>query len=258
MIMHAIPTNIFSSSLEEARKQGVTALFGEKYGEVVRVVQISDFSKELCGGCHVKNTAEIGLIKIVSESSVGSNMRRIEAVTSAGAVDYLNKITAELRETADLLRVPIFDVSERTAANLKIMKGMAKTAETGKEVISENRLNEIFDAAVTSKNGYPVVIVNVRRTLSSSIARNLWDIIRARMSEPGACVLAGKTSDNKPIVMAAGTKEAVEAGFNAVDLIRVAGPAIKGGGGGKPDMAQAGGKNVDGINDAIEAIKEVL
>ena len=78
------------------------------------------------------------------------------------------------------------------------------------------------------------------------------------MSEPGACVLAGKTSDNKPIVMAAGTKEAVEAGFNAVDLIRVAGPAIKGGGGGKPDMAQAGGKNVDGINDAIEAIKEVL
>ena len=185
-------------------------------------------------------------------------MRRIEAVTSAGAVDYLNKITAELRETADLLRVPIFDVSERTAANLKIMKGMAKTAETGKEVISENRLNEIFDAAVTSKNGYPVVIVNVRRTLSSSIARNLWDIIRARMSEPGACVLAGKTSDNKPIVMAAGTKEAVEAGFNAVDLMRVAGPAIKGGGGGKPDMAQAGGKNVDGINDAIEAIKEVL
>ena len=258
VIMHAIPTNIFSSSLEEARKQGVTALFGEKYGEVVRVVQISDFSKELCGGCHVKNTAEIGLIKIISESSVGSNMRRIEAVTSAGAVDYLNKITAELRETADLLRVSIFDVSERTAANLKIMKGMAKTAETGKEVISENRLNEIFDSAVKSKNGYPVVVVNVRRTLSSSIARNLWDIIRARMSEPGACVLAGKTSDNKPIVMAAGTKEAVEAGFNAVDLIRVAGPAIKGGGGGKPDMAQAGGKNVDGINDAIEAIKEVL
>ena len=119
-------------------------------------------------------------------------------------------------------------------------------------------MSQILEEAITAKGGYPVVVVNVRRTLNASIVRNLWDIIRAKMKEPGACVLAGKTEDNKPIIMAAGTKEAVEKGFNAVDVIRAAGPAIKGGGGGKPEMAQAGGKNADGIEDAIKAMKEVL
>ncbi|MDO4841170.1 MAG: alanine--tRNA ligase [Phoenicibacter congonensis] len=258
VIMHGISSNIFETSLDEARKAGVTALFGEKYGDVVRVVQISDFSRELCGGCHVKNTAEIGLIKIISESSVGANMRRIEAVTSAGAIEYVNKIVAELKETADLLKVPMFDVSERTAANIKAARQFDKVAKASEEVIAEDRMSQILDEAVTAKGGYPVVVVNVRRTLNASIVRNLWDIIRAKMKEPGACVLAGKTEDNKPIIMAAGTKEAVEKGFNAADVIRAAGPAIKGGGGGKPEMAQAGGKNADGIEDAIKAMKEVL
>ncbi len=258
VIMHGIASNIFETSLDEARKAGVTALFGEKYDDVVRVVQISDYSRELCGGCHVKNTAEIGLIKIISESSVGANMRRIEAVTSAGAIEYVNKIVAELKETADLLKVPLFDVSERTAANIKAARQFEKVAKVSEEVIAEDRMSQILEEAITAKGGYPVVVVNVRRTLNASIVRNLWDIIRAKMKEPGACVLAGKTEDNKPIIMAAGTKEAVEKGFNAVDVIRAAGPAIKGGGGGKPEMAQAGGKNADGIEDAIKAMKEVL
>ncbi len=258
VIMHAIPSNIFTTSLDEARKSGVTALFGEKYGEEVRVVEISDFSRELCGGCHVKNTAEIGLVKIISESSVGANLRRIEAATSAGAIDYLNKIYAELKETAEELRVPIFDVSERTAANIKQMKDFTKAAEVSKEVLSEDRINEILNSAFGTKAGYPLIMVNVRREMDSSSARNWWDIIRSRMKQPGACVFAGKTEDGKPIIMAAGTKEAVDAGFNAVEVIRCASPAIKGGGGGKPEMAQAGGKNADGIEEALKLIKEMF
>ena len=258
VIMHAIDSNIFTTSLDEARKSGVTALFGEKYGEKVRVVEISDFSHELCGGCHVKNTAEIGLVKIVSESSVGSNLRRIEAATSAGAVEYLNKIFAELKETSEMLRVPLFDVAERTATNMKQMKNMMKTAEMSKDVISEDRLNEILNGAVKTKAGYPILLVPVIREMNASIARNLWDVIRSRMKEPGACVLAGKTPEGKAIIMAAGTPEAVSAGFNAVDAIHAASPAIKGGGGGKPDMAQAGGKNPEGVNEALEVIKELF
>lgn len=258
VIMHAIQSNIFTTSLDEARKSGVTALFGEKYGEEVRVVEISDFSRELCGGCHVKNTSEIGLVKIISESSVGANLRRIEAATSAGAIDYLNKIFAELKETADELKVPLFDVSERTAANIKQMKGFTKAAEVSKEVLSEDRINEILGSAFETKAGYPLIMVNVRREMASSSARNWWDIIRSRMKTPSACVFAGKTDDGKPIIMAAGTKEAVDAGFNAVEVIRCASPAIKGGGGGKPEMAQAGGKNADGIEEALKLIKEMF
>ncbi len=99
-------TRIYETSLDAAREAGVTALFGEKYGETVRVVEIGDFSCELCGGCHVRNTAEIGFVKIISESSVGANLRRIEAVTSYGALEYVNKVEAELKEAAAELKTP--------------------------------------------------------------------------------------------------------------------------------------------------------
>ena len=258
VILHAINTNIYTTSLDEARKDGVTALFGEKYGENVRVVEISDFSRELCGGCHVKNTAEIGLVKIVSESSVGANLRRIEATTSAGALEYFNKIYAELKETADILKVPLFDVSERTTTNVTLMRNMMKAAESTKEVISKERLSEILDSAIQTEAGYPLLLVLVRSEMNAALARNLWDVIRSQMKQPGACVLAGKTADGKPNLMAAATPEAVEAGFNAVDVIRKAAPAIKGGGGGKPEMAQAGGKNADGLQAALDAVKEMF
>ena len=102
------------------------------------------------------------------------------------------------------------------------------------------------------------MLVPVIREFNAAAARNLWDVIRSRMKAPGACVLAGKTPDGKAIVMAAGTPEAVAAGFNAVDVIHAASPAIKGGGGGKPDMAQAGGKNPEGVNEALAAIREMF
>lgn len=255
-IMAAIPSNIYQSSLDDARAAGVTALFGEKYGDTVRVVEVSDFSRELCGGCHVKNTAEIGLLKIISESSVGANVRRIEAVTSAGALDYLNKVYAELKEASEALKVGLFEVSERTEANVKTMKMAAKAASGAKEFISNDGITKACEEAIEA-NGYKVVIQEVP-LIETGAARNTWDVIRSRMNCPCACVLAGKTEDGKPMIMAAGTQEAVAAGFDAVALIRKAGPAISGGGGGKPEMAQAGGKNAEGIPEALEIIKSEL
>ena len=133
VIMQALPMNIYETSLDEARESGVTGLFGEKYGDVVRVVEAGEFSRELCGGCHVANTAEIGFVKIVSESSVGANVRRIEAVTSFDALDYMNKVESELKEAAAQLKVSMFDVSERTAANLEAIKIFEGRAEAGQE-----------------------------------------------------------------------------------------------------------------------------
>ena len=255
-IMSATPTNIYETSLDAARESGVTALFGEKYGDQVRVVECGGFSRELCGGCHVANTAEIGIMKITSETSVGANVRRIEAVTSYGALDYINKVEAELKETAEELRVPLFDVSERTAANVKQLREFQKKAKQTKGIVSDDNITKLVDSAVKSAAGYPVVISRVKIADAGGL-RNGWDVLSARMAEPGACVLIGE-KDGKAVLMAAGTPEAVEAGFNAGAVIKAIAPCVQGGGGGKPAMAQAGGKNAAGIDDALEAARKML
>ena len=256
-IMAAVPTNIYETSLTAARESGVTALFGEKYGEVVRVVECGQFSRELCGGCHVANTAEIGLVKITTETSVGANLRRIEAVTSYEALNYVNRIESELKEAAESLRVPLFDVSERTAANVKLLKDIQKATKRGKETVSDDGITKLVNSAETAKGGYPVVIARAGVVENAGMMRHMWDILRARMAAPGATVLICENGD-KAMILAAGTPEAVEAGFDAGAVIKAIAPCVKGGGGGKPAMAQAGGKDVSGIDDALAAARELL
>ena len=253
-IMKAIPLNIYETSLDEARASGVTALFGEKYGETVRVVEASDFSRELCGGCHVKNTAEIGFLKVTSEGSVGASTRRIEAVTSYDALAYMNKMEAELRETADMLRVPLFDVSERTASNIKAIKEAQVKARNVKQTAAEADLSHFLKGVIDV--GYPLIIARVN-DMDTTAMRNTWDIVRSRLPKPGALVI-GTVKDGKPVIMAAGTDEAVAAGFNAGAIIKEISKHIQGGGGGKPQMAQAGGKNPDGLDAALDAARELL
>ena len=253
-IMKAIPLNIYETSLDEARASGVTALFGEKYGETVRVVEASDFSRELCGGCHVKNTAEIGFLKVTSEGSVGASTRRIEAVTSYDALAYMNKMEAELRETADMLRVPLFDVSERTASNIKAIKEAQVKAKNVKQTAAEADLSHFLKGVIDV--GYPLIIARVN-DMDTGALRNTWDIVRSRLPKPGALVI-GTVKDGKPVIMAAGTDEAVAAGFNAGAIIKAISKHIQGGGGGKPQMAQAGGKNPDGLDAALDAAREML
>ncbi len=250
-IMLALPTNIYETSLSSAREAGVTALFGEKYGETVRVVEAGEFSKELCGGCHVSNTSEIGLVKIVSESSVGANTRRIEALTSFDALDYLNGFEVPMKELSSKLRTPVQDVVARvesTLAQVKELTSELKKAKTSSNDILPESLDEyIVDA------GFPVFVYR-KDGLDAGGMRNFWDIVRARLDNGGACVLA---SDNEgtPLLLAAGSDEAVQAGFNAGAVIKAIASNIKGGGGGKPSMAQAGGKDVAGLDAALEVAR---
>lgn len=255
-IMKAVSMHIYETSLDEARASGVMALFGEKYGEKVRVVEAGEFSRELCGGCHVGNTAEIGFLKILGESSIGSNTRRIEAVTSYGALEYVNSIERELKVAASELKAPLFEVSQRAAANLKALKELQHEAKHNKELVSDDGISSLLESAVASKDGYPVVISSCE-VHDGGQMRNLWDVIRSRMAEPGAVVLAA-VKDDRPILMAAGSDEAVAAGFNAGAVIKAIAPCVKGGGGGKPTMAQAGGKDASGIDAALAAAKEML
>ena len=253
-IMNAVPMSTYETSLDAARESGVTALFGEKYGDTVRVVEAGEFSRELCGGCHVANTAEIGFVKIVSESSVGANLRRIEAVTSFDALAYMNKVEEELKETAAELRVPLFDVSERTAANIATIKDFEAKRKANKKMAAEGSIAEHLANMVNV--GYPLIVARIDG-LDAGGLRNAWDILRGRMPEPGACVI-GTINNGKPVLMAAATDEAVAAGFNAGNVIKAIAGNIKGGGGGKPTMAQAGGKDAAGIDAALDAARELL
>jgi alanyl-tRNA synthetase len=257
-IMAATPVQTYETSLDEARNAGVTALFGEKYGNTVRVVDAGDFSRELCGGCHVNNTAEIGLIKITAETSVGANLRRIEAVTSFGALEYVDKVEAELRAAASQLKVSMFDVAERTAANIKHIKELQHAVKQNAAAASDSWTTALLDAVQNSAAGYPVIVAKLPAgQVESGALRNVWDIVKAKLASPGALVVATE-NNGKALLMAAGSDEAVAAGFNAGAIIKAMGPSVGGGGGGKPTMAQAGGKNVDGIDAALDVAREML
>ncbi len=253
-VMEALPVGTYETSITEAREAGVMALFGEKYGERVRVVNMEGFSQELCGGTHVSNTSEIGFVKIMSESGVGANLRRIEAVTSYDALAYVNRVEAELKASAAQLKAPLFEVSERVAGNLKTIKQLNAAAKQNKGAAEGEAALAALQNAIDA--GYPVVVADMG-SLDVGGLRNAWDVLRSRMTAPGAVVLAAN-NNGTPILLAAGTPEAVAAGFDAGAVIKQVSPCIKGGGGGKAAMAQAGGKDVAGIPAALDAARALF
>ena len=248
-------------SIEDAKAAGAVALFGEKYGDVVRVVSAGSedtpFSRELCGGTHARNTADLGLFKIISESSVGSNSRRIEAVTSMGAIEYVDERLAQLDEVAAALKVrpsAVADRVEQLQQDLRTANHKLEAALTG---AGSNQVAEALKSAV-QLNGYSCVIAKLEG-LSGKELRSAWDGIRdASDGQPVACVIASATADGKVSLLAGATDSAVAAGFSAGDIVKEIAELVGGRGGGKPAMAQAGGSNAAGIDAALEAAKTKL
>ena len=248
-------------SIEDAKAAGAVALFGEKYGDVVRVVSAgaedTPFSRELCGGTHARNTADLGLFKIISESSVGSNSRRIEAVTSMGAIEYVDERLAQLDEVAAALKVrpsSVADRVEQLQQDLRTANHKLEAALTG---AGSNQVAEALKSAV-QLNGYSCVIAKLEG-LSGKELRSAWDGIRdASDGQPVACVIASATADGKVSLLAGATDSAVAAGFSAGDIVKEIAELVGGRGGGKPAMAQAGGSNAAGIDAALEAAKTKL
>ena len=247
--------------IEDAKAAGAVALFGEKYGDVVRVVSAgaedAPFSRELCGGTHARNTADLGLFKIISESSVGSNSRRIEAVTSMGAIEYVDERLAQLDEVAAALKVrpsAVADRVEQLQQDLRTANHKLEAALTG---AGSNQVAEALKSAV-QLNGYSCVIAKLEG-LSGKELRSAWDGIRdASDGQPVACVIASATADGKVSLLAGATDSAVAAGFSAGDIVKEIAELVGGRGGGKPAMAQAGGSNAAGIDAALEAARTKL
>ena len=253
-IAKALPVETKVMSLEEAKKTGAMALFGEKYGDSVRVVCMGDFSRELCGGTHVANTSEIATFKIVSEAGVAAGVRRIEALTGDGVFAYYKEAEKELAEAAKLLKTTPAGILEKIAGLQNEIKALQSENESLKSKLAKDALGDVMDQ-VCEVNGVKFLPAKVEGVDMNGL-RDLGDQLREKIGE--GVVLIASVTDGKVSLMAAVTDGAMKQGAHAGNLIKGIAALVGGGGGGRPNMAQAGGKNPAGVDAALEKAKEVL
>ena len=253
-IEQALEVSTDIMSLEEAKKTGAMALFDEKYGESVRVVSMGEFSKELCGGTHVKNTAEIKNFKILSEAGVAAGVRRIEALTGDAVIAYYKKIEEELNKAAALLKTNTPNVLEKIIALQAELKASLSECESLKSKMAKDALGDVMDKVLDIKG--VKLLASKMEGVDMNGLRELGDQLKEKLGD-GVVVLASVV-DGKVNLMATATDAAIKAGAHAGNLIKGIAALVGGGGGGRPNMAQAGGKNPAGIDAALAKAAEVL
>jgi len=241
-------------SIEEAKKTGAMALFGEKYGEEVRVVNMGDWSIELCGGTHVKNTAQIGQFKIVSENGVAAGVRRIEALTGAHVTEYYENMEAELRDAASLLKTTPADLANHIKKLQEELKAVKSENESLKSAQAKEALGDVMDQVQDIK-GVKLLATSLKGVDMNGL-RDLGDQLKEKLGE-GVVVLVSE-SDGKVNLITMATDGAIAKGAHAGNLVKGIAGLVGGGGGGRPNMAQAGGKNPAGIADAVAEAAKVL
>ncbi|HIU75619.1 MAG TPA: alanine--tRNA ligase [Candidatus Pelethocola excrementipullorum] len=240
--------------IEDAKKSGAMALFGEKYGDSVRVVSMGDFSKELCGGTHVHNTGEILLFKIVSESGIAAGVRRIEALTGNGVIAYYKEQEEALARAAKELKCNPSEVSEKIAHLQAEVKTLHSENESLKSKMAQNSLGDVMDKVLDVK-GVKLLATSVADVDMNGL-RDLGDQLKEKLGE-GVVVLAS-AKEGKVSLLAMVTDEAQKKGAHAGNMIKAIAAVVGGGGGGRPNMAQAGGKDPSKIEDAVAKAAEVL
>lgn len=242
--------------IEEAKKLGAMALFGEKYGDVVRVVSAGDFSKEFCGGTHMDATAKLGLFKIVSESSVAAGVRRIEGVTGTNLLSLIYSTNHLLKDTALSMKVANpADLPVRAAVLVQEIKEKDKEIDSLRARIATTVLDTVLDKAVEVK-GVKIATAMLSGTGSDTL-RTMCDMIRANSTGPVVAVIAG-ILDGKATLAATANKEAQARGVKAGVLVKAVAQITGGNGGGKPDFAMAGIKDQSKIDEALAAVANIL
>ena len=249
-IAEGLPVKTDIMTVDEAKKTGAMALFGEKYGEKVRVVSMGDYSKEFCGGTHVKNTADIITFKILSESGVAAGVRRIEAITGDNVFAYYKKLENELNEAAKVVKTTPAKLVERLNHLTAEVKELQSENESLKSKAAKDALGDVMDK-VREINGVKVLASSVVGVDMNGL-RELGDSLKEKLGE--GVILLASSNEGKVNLIAMATEEAMKKGAHAGNLIKAAASKVGGGGGGRPNMAQAGGKNPAGINDAIETV----
>ncbi|OUP03325.1 alanine--tRNA ligase [Sellimonas sp.] len=253
-IADALPVKVENLPIEEAKKTGAQALFGEKYGDIVRVVSMGDFSIEFCGGTHVDNTSSIGCFKIISETGVAAGVRRIEALTSKGLLTYYADLENVLHEAAKALKTTPDHLEEKIAHLQMENKELRSEVESLKSKLAKDAMGDVMDQ-MKEIGGMKAVMLKVEGVDMNGL-RELGDQLKEKMGE-GVAVIAS-VADGKVSLMATATDGAVKKGAHSGNLIKAIAGLVGGGGGGRPNMAQAGGKNPAGVDDALKKAEEVL
>ncbi|MGE7601115.1 alanine--tRNA ligase [Peribacillus sp. NPDC097675] len=251
-IWQSLQVNTDYKNIEEAKAMGAMALFGEKYGKIVRVVQIGDYSLELCGGVHVPNTAVIGLFKIVSESGIGAGTRRIEAVTGAGAYNLMADQIHVLKDAAAKLKTNLKDVPARIETILADAKELQRENDSLAAKLSNIEAGSLV-SNVKEINGVKVLVAKVQATDMNNL-RAMADDLKQKLDS--VIIVLGSAQGDKVNLIAGVTKDYIERGFHAGKLIKEVATRCGGGGGGRPDMAQAGGKDPEKLDAALNFVEE--
>ncbi|MGW7088054.1 alanine--tRNA ligase [Streptomyces sp. NPDC054871] len=258
VLAHELDVQAEVMSIDEAKKQGAIAEFGEKYGERVRVVTIGDFSKELCGGTHVHNTAQLGLVKLLGESSIGSGVRRIEALVGVDAYNFLAKEHTVVAQLQELVKGRSEELPEKVSA----MLGKLKDAE---KEIEKFRAEKVLAAAAglveSAKDVRGVALATGQvpdGTGADDLRKLVLDVRHRIPGDRPAVVALFTTANGRPLTVIATNEAARERGLKAGDLVRTAAKTLGGGGGGKPDVAQGGGQNAAAIGDAMAAVERLV
>ncbi|USK78770.1 alanine--tRNA ligase [Peribacillus frigoritolerans] len=251
-IWQSLQVNTDYKNIEEAKAMGAMALFGEKYGKIVRVVQIGDYSLELCGGVHVPNTAVIGLFKIVSESGIGAGTRRIEAVTGAGAYKLMTDQIGVLKDAAAKLKTNLKDVPSRIETVLAEVKDLHRENESLTAKLSNIEASSLV-SNVKDVNGVQVLVAKVQATDMNNL-RAMADDLKQKLDS--VIIVLGSAQGDKVNLIAGVTKDYIDRGFHAGKLVKEVASRCGGGGGGRPDMAQAGGKDPEKLDSALNFVEE--
>ena len=251
-----LKVNVEIMNIEDAKKSGAMALFDEKYGENVRIVSMGDFSKEFCGGCHVKNTGSIRLFKILSESGIASGVRRIEAVTDEGVLKYYRGIEDQLKVLSSMLRTEAPKLHDRISQMAAEIKELEAENRKLKTKLAGDAAGDI--ASLIKKAGNAEYAAVKVENVDNNSMLELADNIKARFAGAGIAVIAS-VNDDGSVKLVAGVNDAgVKGGIHAGNIIREIAPLVGGKGGGRPNMAQAGGSDASGIEKAFERVKELL
>lgn len=253
-IWESIAVQIDYKDINEAKEMGAMALFGEKYGKIVRVVQVGKYSLELCGGCHVDNTSAIGLFKIVSEAGIGAGTRRIEAVTGQAAYQQLTDQIHLLKEAANKLKTNPKDVSTRIDSLLTEVKQLQRENESLATKLSNIEAGNLVDK-VKMVNEVPVLAASIPNVDMNNL-RSMADELKQKI---GSVVLVlGSANEGKVNIIAGVTKDLMDKGFHAGKIVKEVASICGGGGGGRPDMAQAGGKDPSKLKDALDFVEDYV
>lgn len=250
-----IPVTTDIMSIDDARKTGATALFGEKYGEKVRVVSMGDASKEFCGGTHVENTGNIMLFKIISESGIAAGVRRIEALTGAALRKYYDGLEKEIREASAAAKTEPSSLVAKISSMQDEIKALRSEVESAKAKLANQALGNAGEDTVEVK-GIKLITAAVENVEGDGLM-GLGDSLKEKAGS-GVILIASAQADGKVNLLAMATDDAVEKGAHAGNLIKELAPMVGGGGGGRPSMARAGGKDAGGISAMLEAAKDAL